>query len=217
MARRSRKNSGGKGGIPEWFVTYSDVITLLMTFFILLLTFANSEPEKFELMQQSLFGAGGSAGNVGKREDSLDKPTIVVRARPASSRLTIRGAEIPPMYSDPVTEAVGKGLKSLDEQQEFATRRVFAFDVSLALFVDGNGDLTSIGRQHLKLIANQMRRLPISLKIVVGTTADSRAAASMANDLSTNLRVPAGRVSVEVADRDTRPPTGLRFVLRHEI
>ena len=29
--------------IPAWFMTYSDVITLLMTFFILLLTFATQD------------------------------------------------------------------------------------------------------------------------------------------------------------------------------
>ena len=36
-----------KDDIPAWFMTYSDVITLLMTFFILLLTFATTEPERF--------------------------------------------------------------------------------------------------------------------------------------------------------------------------
>ena len=217
MARLSDEPSKNAGGIPKWFVTYSDVITLLMTFFILLMTFANSEPEKFELMQQSLFGAGGSAGNVGKRVDALDKPTIVVRARPASSRLTIRGTEIPPMYSDPINQAVGKGLSSLEQQNVLATERTFALDVSMPLFVDVNDQLTTIARQHLKLIANQMTRLPISIKIVVGSSSESIAAAKMATYLSTNLRVLVGRVSIEVATRETRPPTGLRLILRHEI
>ena len=41
------------GEIPAWFMTYSDVITLLMTFFILLLTFSTTEPERFEKVRSS--------------------------------------------------------------------------------------------------------------------------------------------------------------------
>ena len=37
--------------VPLWFMTYSDVITLMMTFFILLLTFSTSDPERFEQMK----------------------------------------------------------------------------------------------------------------------------------------------------------------------
>ena len=49
-------------GIPSWFLTYTDVITLLMTFFILLLTFATSEPEFLSKVQVVAFGGGGSTG-----------------------------------------------------------------------------------------------------------------------------------------------------------
>ena len=50
--------------IPEWIVTYSDTITLLMTFFILLLTFATSEPEKFQQLQSVMFGGSRATGMV---------------------------------------------------------------------------------------------------------------------------------------------------------
>ncbi|MGD9849505.1 MAG: flagellar motor protein MotB, partial [Desulfuromonas sp.] len=33
MARKQKKKSGGA---PEWMVTYSDMVTLLLTFFVLL-------------------------------------------------------------------------------------------------------------------------------------------------------------------------------------
>ena len=41
-------------------MTFSDVITLLMTFFILLLTFATNEPESFSRIETSMFGGGGT-------------------------------------------------------------------------------------------------------------------------------------------------------------
>ena len=53
--------------IPSWVMTFSDVITLLMTFFILLLTFASNTPEKFEQVQVSMFSGGGATGIVGRR------------------------------------------------------------------------------------------------------------------------------------------------------
>ena len=37
--------------VPAWVMTFSDVITLLMTFFILLLTFATNTPETFDRLR----------------------------------------------------------------------------------------------------------------------------------------------------------------------
>ena len=33
----------GSGGAPEWMVTFADLMSLLLTFFVLLLSFANME------------------------------------------------------------------------------------------------------------------------------------------------------------------------------
>ena len=54
-------------------MTYSDVITLLMTFFILLLTFATTEPERFEKSISSTFAKGAATGTVGNKIDDIDK------------------------------------------------------------------------------------------------------------------------------------------------
>ncbi|MDG2469722.1 MAG: flagellar motor protein MotB [Pirellulaceae bacterium] len=54
--------------VPAWFLTYCDVIILLMTFFVLLLTFASTEPERFEQIQKTLFSGAGSTGLVGERQ-----------------------------------------------------------------------------------------------------------------------------------------------------
>ena len=103
--------------IPAWFMTYSDVITLLMTFFILLLTFATSEPESFERMQMTVFGGGGATGIAGETDTPLDKDAIVARFRPKSSRVTVRGSETPPRDREPVSTSLAKGLEGLHEPQ----------------------------------------------------------------------------------------------------
>ena len=67
--------------VPLWFMTYSDVITLMMTFFILLLTFATNEPERFEQMKISVFGASGASGIAGKPPEGLEKAVNDYAAR----------------------------------------------------------------------------------------------------------------------------------------
>jgi len=59
---RDKPEEPNSGDIPAWFMTYSDVITLLMTFFILLMTFSTTEPENFGRMQVVMFGGGNSSG-----------------------------------------------------------------------------------------------------------------------------------------------------------
>lgn len=61
---RKRRQEGPKGA-PDWMVTYGDMVTLLLTFFVLLLTFMQpKEPEQImkvlEVLRQE-FGATGGA------------------------------------------------------------------------------------------------------------------------------------------------------------
>lgn len=161
MARKKKESD--EQGVPRWFVTYSDVITLLMTFFILLLTFASSEPEGFELMQQALFGSGGSSGTIGEKLEALERDSYVVRIKPTASRLTTHGSEMPPLHKDPVTEAASKGLKALTENNDLSQSQRFLFEVPISLFFDSKGKLTEVGKKHLSLLANQMQSMPLEL------------------------------------------------------
>lgn len=70
-----------KPGLPGWMATFSDLVTLLLTFFVLLLSFAKSETAKYEAALGSIRNAFG--GNVmqqgeviqpGKSPD--DNPTM---------------------------------------------------------------------------------------------------------------------------------------------
>ncbi len=208
---RSKKQPDS-GGIPRWFVTYSDVITLLMRFFILLLTFASSEPEGFEMMQESLFGSGGSASNVGIKVEGAEKDTLVVRTKPPSSRLTSRGSEMPPMYSDPVTEAASKGLSALDESNDLANFERFSLDVSIHLYTNSTGEPTDVALHQLQVLASQMKRLPLELKFTVSSAQHLKVVAQLAELLTSRFAVPPGRVGIAVG----RAPKGLQLSLRLE-
>jgi chemotaxis protein MotB len=58
MARRPKKSEEG-GGTPGWVVTFSDLMSLLLTFFVLLLSFSTISEKDFERAIMSLQGALG--------------------------------------------------------------------------------------------------------------------------------------------------------------
>ncbi|MFH1760112.1 MAG: flagellar motor protein MotB [bacterium] len=56
---REKKQEECKAGVPAWMVTFSDMCTLLLTFFVMLLTMANFEVTKFKIAANSLQQAFG--------------------------------------------------------------------------------------------------------------------------------------------------------------
>lgn len=77
-----------KPGAPGWLATFSDLCTLLLTFFILLLSFAKTETAKYEAAIGSLRNAFG--GNVLKAGEVMmpgkspsDAPTLIDSDMPA--------------------------------------------------------------------------------------------------------------------------------------
>ncbi|MCP4804255.1 MAG: OmpA family protein [Proteobacteria bacterium] len=63
MAKRKKKADEGGGGLPGWMATFSDMVTLLLTFFVLLLSMANFEDvTKVEAVLSSIKSALGANG-----------------------------------------------------------------------------------------------------------------------------------------------------------
>ncbi len=71
MARKVKK------GLPPWMATFSDLCTLLLTFFVLLLTFANLDLKKF----QDMLGSVKQAFGVQVKERGQFQP-VKPKARP---------------------------------------------------------------------------------------------------------------------------------------
>lgn len=59
-----------KKGVPVWFVTFADLMTLLMCFFVLLLSFSTTDPKMFKDVSGSLVRAFG----VQREEIQIDQP-----------------------------------------------------------------------------------------------------------------------------------------------
>jgi len=54
VARDRSREEEGDGGVPGWIVTYGDMMTLLLTFFVLLLSFSTIHEEEFKKAISSL-------------------------------------------------------------------------------------------------------------------------------------------------------------------
>lgn len=195
-----------EGEVPAWFMTYSDVITLLMTFFILLLTFATNEPEFFSKVKVVSFGGGGSTGVAGDANKMLDQDSVVVRERPNSAAITTRGSETPPAHEDPARKSLARGLQSLQNPDVLADADRVQIETNISIVRDEKGDITEQGVTQLRMLAQQLKSQPLVCQILTSDEQLGEFAVKMAVILTDAEglgvvpgRVP-GRVAVGVVD-----------------
>jgi chemotaxis protein MotB len=81
-------------GAPMWMVTYGDSITLLLTFFVLLLTFSTPNEDDYQKFARGLLSNSRSLG-IGSG-DAAQNSMIGQQQRLAASRLASEGGETPP-------------------------------------------------------------------------------------------------------------------------
>ena len=196
--------------IPSWLMTFSDVITLLMTFFILLLTFATNEPEKFERIQVSMFGGGGATGMAAEAVGPLDQDALLLRKRQRSGRITQVGSEMPPIHSDAVYESLSKGIAGLEEHEIRNMSTQHGVVIPWSLFMDSDGEITAVGRQHLKMLAKHMRRQPIDADFLVTDSSQFARAQTMASYLFEAESIQPGRLGI---GQDLNNPDKTRFTI----
>ncbi|HWS10216.1 MAG TPA: flagellar motor protein MotB, partial [Xanthobacteraceae bacterium] len=60
MARRKEAHGGGHG----WFVTFADLMGLLVSFFVMLVAFSNQDQQKLQIVAGSMRDAFGVQTNV---------------------------------------------------------------------------------------------------------------------------------------------------------
>ena len=91
MAKRKKMEEPDPPSCPEWMVTFSDVISLLVTFFVLILTFSTLEIEELEKITGALRGSFG----VLTPNFKSNKSDLLHRGEIKSDRERERGAKIP--------------------------------------------------------------------------------------------------------------------------
>ena len=115
--RKSKKAGGATG----WIVTFADLMTLLLTFFILLLSFSEMDSEKYKAIAQSMavsFGVAWIQGDkAGGQLTLIESDTVP----PPTSEQVVTPPETPSIVDDveigqPAQVKIDAGLEALAEE-----------------------------------------------------------------------------------------------------
>ncbi|HMP80858.1 MAG TPA: flagellar motor protein MotB [Pirellulaceae bacterium] len=200
--------------IPPWFMTYSDVITLLMTFFILLLTFSTTEPEKFDRVERSITKNSAATGVTGVTVKGLSKDAWISRVRPPAARIALRGAEMPPIMDTPPIESFGKGLEALaktDQKQPEWTKHYF--DVELNRLLNDQGEITTSGQNLCASLAKLLQDIPFQATIQFSDPAHAQAAARLTSYLIDAEGARPGQLGLGIVRTPDLGSRNLRIVI----
>ena len=188
--------------IPAWFMTYSDVITLLMTFFILLLTFSTTEPDRFERIQKTVFTGGKGTGIAGDPIEGPDNEAFIQRVRPRAARLAMNGSEMPSYIKESSVKSVGVGLKSVTEEE--AKQDVMStsqFELEIDSLVSKELKMTSQGIQVASMLSKQLAQLPVHLTVECGDPKAFEKATAFVIHLYQTEFIRPGQVGVGLAGK----------------
>lgn len=152
MARKAKKKPPGA---PMWIVTYSDMVTLLLTFFVLMLSMANMDQVKFKKAADSLAGAFGVMGSSDKTEVTTPK---VVSFTPVNDDFT---SQVYRRLKTKLRELkLNKKIKLVKDRGAVVLR----IDESI-LFTSGQKTLHPEAYPVLRKVAELVRPLPLKLKV----------------------------------------------------
>jgi flagellar motor protein MotB len=194
------------GGAPPWMVTYGDSITLLLTFFVMLLTFSTPNREGMaELAKGILTGSRRMALFAGP----TDEENVVPGERMLNeSRLDESGAETPPMAAEDPLDELTRHFESLDisKLKELQGGRVIRIPV-VELFGTG-AELTGEGARVLdnvvKVIRAKRHSVVVRVVAAVGATPQARQERSLRMSVVVTgyLRAGAGKACEDIGVSD---------------
>ncbi len=177
----ARKKKNGQGpGAPLWMVTYSDMVTLLLTFFVLLLSMAQLDKIKFREAAGSLKGAFGPMRSMDRTQ--VEQPKIV------------RFAPIQDDFTHRLYRRIQSHLQQLKLDKDITLvqdRGAIILRVEEAiLFESGQWRLKPEADPVLRKVAGLVRPLPLHLRIEGHTDDVPTANPDLSNwDISVNRAV----------------------------
>ncbi len=159
--KRKKKKSGSGGGAPAWMVTYSDLVTLLLTFFVLLLSMASLDPVKFTEASSSLKDAFG----IHARPAHVEFAIPVLPSTPITKYSPIQNEMTTKIYRRMKTQIdTDKLSQDIDIVQKDGDTIILRIKDSI-LFDPGETKLSPQSYPLLRYIADIVRPLPLRLRI----------------------------------------------------
>ncbi len=148
-------------GAPMWMVTYSDLVTLLLTFFVLLLSMSHMDPTRFTAASTSLKDAFGM-----HQDPSRVDFTIPVLPSPPKSQFS----PIQIQTTEKVYEKIKSQIDSLRLNNNIGVIKEDDDSIILrindsVLFGPGQSTLATKSLPILRNVADIIRPLPMNMRI----------------------------------------------------
>lgn len=151
---------------PEWLVTFSDMVGLLVTFFIMMMTFSTSEKERYAKMAGSLSGQFGLIADpkAGNNESSMPTPpNIKNRVTEDGLKKAREGLELIKEGVKTLVRAAGSGNRIDFDQTSDGKRLAITCPTP---FPPGSSFLTNDVREVLRELSDLLRLHPQKVMVI---------------------------------------------------
>jgi len=152
---RRRKHDSEHENLERWLLTYSDLITLLLAFFIIMYSMSKIDSKKFGEMQEALSGV-------------LKGGTLVVKQGNQIGALSGQGV-LKIGFMKSLGDAVKRDFQGLGNENlvntEVTERGLVIHIMESALFEAGKAELTDEAKKTLSIVARHLASLPNHIRI----------------------------------------------------
>jgi flagellar motor protein MotB len=137
-------------------VTFGDALTLLLTFFVLLMTFSTSKTSKEGELKKMARGFLGQEGGSGPRPFEMKSATGVERENLRQARPDIRQSQFPPVYEKLQKKKLQEKVAGLTVSEDTSINKAIFIKVPVDTLFGPEGRLSSSGRDVLAEIREVM-------------------------------------------------------------
>ena len=157
MAKEKKKQAPEEdpGGAPEWMVTFSDCMTLLLTFFVLLLSYSSFDEAKLRDLSDSL----GREEPIVQRANAMKLDPVVSSRSKDKTQPTLNESTTPD-----TTQVKKANVSPRKKPVNFRNLKVFTV-ASKKVFFGSGVQLTPTGKEILKAVYVLNRHKPARLVI----------------------------------------------------
>jgi chemotaxis protein MotB len=150
MSHKGKKHEEEESGesAPLWMITFSDMASLLMAFFVMLTTFATFGPEESERIR-------------GVSQAALRADYGMFQSTPKNSVTTAKAKSQVEQGSEKPTLEKNMGGSALKDKdlKDFRDRKVFLVESSV-VFVANTGTISPQGKDYLSTLASFVKEVP---------------------------------------------------------
>jgi len=142
----------GARGAPEWMVIFSDCMTLLLTFFVLLISFSSFHENIFEQLSVVFFEGKPWVGE--GQESTEDRSSFLPTEQIDASQNVAKGSE-----KSSLATGLEGGVQEETESVDFHRQKVFLIS-SETIFWGKSSVISSEGRNIMATMASFLRQIP---------------------------------------------------------